>query len=92
MTPDVDTRGPIADFPAFHLIKQRFDKLIVDVGAEFLGWLGDGHPQLPVGHRGHQVPVLDGFLQYRIFGAASLKIGPDTQDHQTCGGFPNGVL
>ena len=60
------------------------------MGVEFLRGFSDGHPQLPVRHRRHQVPVLDSVLQYRIFGAASLKIGADTQDDQARRGLPGG--
>jgi len=51
-------------------------------GAGFLGWFGDGHPQLPLGHRSDQVPVLDRAGQLRVVGAAGLKIGANPQHHQ----------
>ena len=42
-----------------HLGQQDLDQVVVDARACRLGRLGDGHPQLPLGHRRHQVAVLD---------------------------------
>ena len=65
-----------------HLGQQQAGQVAVDLGARFLGWLGDGHPQLPPGHRRDQVPVLDWAGQLRVVGAAGLKIGAHPQYHQ----------
>jgi len=37
-----------------HLGQQDLNQVVVDRGVGFLGWFGDGHPQLPPGHRGDQ--------------------------------------
>jgi hypothetical protein len=51
----------------------------------FFGGFGDGHPQLPLGHRRHQVTVLDRVGQLRVVSAAGLKIGAHPQDDQRRG-------
>ena len=65
-----------------HLGQQQAGQVVIDRGAGFLGWFGDGHPQLPPGHRGDQVPVLYRPGQLRVVGAAGLKIGAHPQHHQ----------
>jgi hypothetical protein len=65
-----------------HLGQQQAGQVVVDLEAGFLGWLCDGHPQLPLGHRGDQVTVLDRVGQLRVVGAAGLKIGAHPQHHQ----------
>ena len=67
-----------------HLGQQDADQVIVDLGACFLGRFGDRHPQLPLGHRGDQVAVLDRVGQLPVTGAAGLEIGAYRQHHQPC--------
>jgi hypothetical protein len=64
------------------LAQQGFDEIVLDAGACLFGRFGDGHPQLPVGHRGDQVAVLDRVGQLRVVGAAGFEIGPHTQHNQ----------
>jgi hypothetical protein len=60
----------------------RAGQVIVDLRASLLGGLGDRHPQLPLGHRRDQVPVLDRAGQLRVFGTPGLKVGAPPQHHQ----------
>ena len=62
--------------------QQHGDQVVVDLRAGFLGRLGDRHPQLPPGHRGDQVPVLDRAGQLRVVGAAGLEVGAHAQHDQ----------
>ena len=66
-----------ADFP-----QQLLSQVVFDAGACFLGGLGDGQPQLPFGHRGHQIAVLDRAGQLRVVRAAGLEIGAYAEDDQ----------
>ena len=65
-----------------HVGQQDLDQVVVDAGACRLGRLGDGHPQLPLGHRRHQIAVLDRAGQLRVVGAAGLEIGAHPQHDQ----------
>ena len=65
-----------------HLGQQHLDQVVIDPGACLLGGLGDGHPQLPLGHRRHQIAVLDRVGQLRVVGAAGLEIGAHPQHDQ----------
>jgi hypothetical protein len=62
--------------------QQDVDQVVVDLRTCLLGRVGDGHPQLPPGHRGDQVPVLHRAGQQRVVGAAGLEIGAHPQYHQ----------
>jgi hypothetical protein len=68
------SRAQHAGPPGAHLGQQEVSQVVVDPGPCRLGRLGDGHPQLPLGHRGHQVAVLDCLGKLRVVGAAGLKI------------------
>ena len=46
-------------WPARQLPQQRLHQRVIDAGTRRRGLLGDGHPQLPLGHRRHEVAVLD---------------------------------
>jgi hypothetical protein len=65
-----------------HLGQQQVGQVVLDLRAGFLGRLGDRHPQLPLGHRRHQVPVLDRVSQLRVVRAPGLKIGAHPQHDQ----------
>ena len=68
-----------------HVGQQDLDQVVVDPGACRLGRFGDGHPQLPLGHRRHQVAVLDRVGQLRVVRAAGLEISAHPQHDQRCG-------
>ena len=74
--------GGGAGLAGAHLGEQDLGQVVVDFGARLLGRLGDRQPQLPLGHRGDQVAVLDRAGQLRVLRAPGLEIGPDAQDHQ----------
>jgi hypothetical protein len=65
-----------------HLGQQILDQVVIDAGVCSLGWFGDGHPQLPPGHRRHQVAILDRAGQLRVVGAPGLEIGAHPQHGQ----------
>ena len=60
--------------------------VVLGVRADFEARCAD-YPQLPAGHRGDQVPVLDRVGQLRVVGASDLKIGAHPQHHQCCRGL-----
>ena len=66
-----------------HLGQQQVGQVSVNLGAGFLGWFGDGHPQLPLGHRGDQVAVLDRVGQLRVVRAPGLEVSAHAQ-HDQC--------
>ena len=65
-----------------HLGQQDLDQVVIDAGVCLLGWFGDGHPQLPPGHRRDQVPVLHRVGQLRVVRAPGLEVSAHTQHHQ----------
>ena len=67
---------------AAHLLQQYVGQVVSTLGACLLGWLGDGQPQLPFGHRRHQIAVLDRASQLRIVGAAGLEVGAHPEHDQ----------
>ena len=69
---------------AAHLSQEHVDQVIIDARTCALGWFGDGHPQLSLGHRGEQVAVLDRISQLRIAGAPGLEIGAHPEHYQRC--------
>jgi hypothetical protein len=76
---------PRAEAPGLavpHLGQQHAGQVVVDLRVGFLGWFGDGHPQLPPGHRGDQIPVLDRGGQLRVVRAPGLEVGAHTQHGQ----------
>ena len=66
-----------------HLGQQHLDQVVIDAGVCLLGWFGDGHPQLPPGHRRDQVPVLDRVGQLRVVRAPGLEVSAHAQ-HDQC--------
>ena len=66
-----------------HLGQQDLNQVVVDRGVGFLGWFGDGHPQLPPGHRADQVPVLNRAGQLRVVRAPGLEVSAHAQ-HDQC--------
>ena len=83
--------GEGAGLAVAHLGQQDTDEVVVDLGACFPGRFGDRHPQLPLGHRGDQVAVLDRAGQLPVLGAAGLEVGADRQHHQPCWGVIRAV-
>ena len=67
-----------------HVRQQDLGQVVVDAGPCRLGRLGNGHPELPLGHRCHQVAVLDRACELRVVGAAGLEIGAHPQHDQRC--------
>ena len=65
-----------------HLGQQDLDQVVIDAGVCLLGRFGDGHPQLPLGHRRDQVAVLDRVGQLRVVRAAGLEVGAHPQHDQ----------
>ena len=77
---------PRAESPgrsAAHLGEQHVDQVVIDARGCLLGRFGDRHPQLPPGHRGDQIPVLDRVGQLRIVRAPGLEVSTHTQ-HDQC--------
>jgi hypothetical protein len=68
-----------------HLGQQGPDQVVIDDGVCLLGWFGDGHPQLPPGHRRDQVPVLDRVGQLRVVRALGLEVSAHAQHDQRRG-------
>ena len=72
----------VPGWPGAHLGQQHLDQVVIDAGACLLGRFGDRHPQLPPGHRGDQVPVLDRAGQLRVVRAPGLEVGAHAQHDQ----------
>jgi hypothetical protein len=68
--------------PAAHLGQQDFDEIVRDDGACLLGRLGNGQPQLQVGHGHYEVAALDSIDQLRVVGAPGFEVGAYSQHHQ----------
>ena len=65
-----------------HLSQQHVSQVVVDARACFFGRLGDGHPQLPLGHSRYQVTVLYRSGQLQVVGTAGLEISAHPQHYQ----------
>ena len=79
--PANDGRGASRRWRGADRSHKLLDECLIDSRAPYPGRLGYGEPELALGHRAQQIPVLGGPRELLVVNAADLEIGTDDQDN-----------